>query len=283
MGVKPGHEIYKILSDFESWQLDDPNPGRQEFFGEVMSALENNEMGIATFNIGVPMPKGAGGYFTNHLNLDKICLPSIVKVDEDNHILTFTEDTSEDDEEEEENKGTETVEVKKLTAEEAFAIFVHEACHFLHFSRDNGEFISPLMKGKVYTMEELIKSPRVRREAEFEAGYRSVRYDKMYNLYPGSRQVLETNLVNMMNYDLPNQTPEWKEKYRAKVKPYFDTLKDETGRIIYDDKGNTILGDLVDRDGLMKFQQEIRDKVKKFSEWADPKHEIKLPQELNNE
>ena len=156
MGVKPGHEIYKILSDFESWQLDDPNPGRQEFFGEVMSALENNEMGIATFNIGVPMPKGAGGYFTNHLNLDKICLPSIVKVDEDNHILTFTEDTSEEDEEEQENKGTETVEVKKLTAEEAFAIFVHEACHFLHFSRDNGEFISPLMKGKVYSMQELI-------------------------------------------------------------------------------------------------------------------------------
>ena len=96
-------------------------------------------------------------------------------------------------------------------------------------------------------------------------------------LYPGSRQVLETNLINMMNYDLPNQTPEWKEKYRAKVKPYFDSLKDETGRIIYDDKGNTILGDLIDRDGLMKFQQEIRDKVKKFSDWADPKHEIKLP------
>ena len=133
------------------------------------------------------------------------------------------------------------------------------------------------MKGKVYTMEELIKSPKVRREAEYEAGYRSVRYDKMYNLYPGSRQVLETNLVNMMNYDLPNQTPEWKEKYRAKIKPYFDVMKDETGRIIYDDNGNTILGELVDRDGLMKYQQEIRNNVQKFSEWADPKHEIKLP------
>ena len=54
-------------------------------------------------------------------------------------------------------------------------------------------------------------------------------------------------------------------------------MKDETGRIIYDDNGNTILGELVDRDGLMKYQQEIRNKVQKFSEWADPKHEIKLP------
>ena len=73
------------------------------------------------------------------------------------------------------------------------------------------------------------------------------------------------------------QTPEWKEKYRAKIKPYFDVMKDETGRIIYDDNGNTILGELVDRDGLMKYQQEIRNNVQKFSEWADPKHEIKLP------
>lgn len=277
MGVKPGQEIYKIYSDFESWQLNDPNTGRQEFFSEVMSALENNEMGIATFNIGVPMPKGAGGFFTNHLNLDKICLPSIVKIDEENHLITFTDDTSEDEEEEEDGDEQEKIEVRKTTAEEAFAIFVHEACHFLHFSRDNGEFISPLMKGKKYTMEEMVKSPNLRREAEFEAGYRSVRYDKMYNLYPNSRQIIETNLVNMMNYDLPKQKPEWKEKYKAKIKPFFEPLKDNFGRIIYDDNGNTIMGKLKDHDGLMNYQQEMRNMVQKFSEWADPHHEIKLP------
>ena len=96
MGLKPGQEIKKIVYDFESWQLDDPNPGRREFFAEVMSALENNELGLATFNIGVPMDKGTDGYFTNHLNLDKICLPSIAEVDEVNHLIKFVDEKPEE-------------------------------------------------------------------------------------------------------------------------------------------------------------------------------------------
>ena len=275
MGLKPGQEIFKIVMDFESWQLDDPNPGRQEFFAEVMSALENNELGLATFNIGVPMEKGTGGYFTNHLNLDKICLPNIVKVDEANPTIKFVDQQFEPEEIEDEDPAL----MKDLTmsAEESFAVFVHEACHFLHFSRDNGEFISPLMKGKKYTMNELVQSPKVRREAEFEAGYRSVRYDMLYKLCPGTRRILETNLVNMMNYDLKNQTQEWKEQYTNATRPFYDLAKDKEGNVIFGSDGLPRIGELKDRDGLMKYNQSIRDKVQKFTEWADPNHVIVLP------
>ena len=275
MGLKPGQEIFKIYMDFESWQLDDPNPGRQEFFAEVMSALENNDMGLATFNIGVPMEKGTGGYFTNRLNLDKICLPNIVKVDEANHLIKFVDQQFEPEEIEDEDPAL----MKEMTmnAEESFAVFVHEACHFLHFSRDKGEFISPLMKGKTYTMDELVHSPKVRREAEFEAGYRSVKYDLIYKLCPGTRRILETNLVNMMNYDLQNQTPEWKESYTNATRPFYDLAKDKDGNVIFGSDGLPQIGRLKDKDGLMKYNQSIRDKVQRFTEWADPYHVIELP------
>ena len=275
MGLKPGQEIFKIYTDFESWQLDDPNPGRQEFFSEVMSALENNDLGLATFNIGVPMEKGTGGYFTNRLNLDKICLPNIVKVDEANHLIKFVDQQFEPEEIEDEDPAL----MKELTmnAEESFAVFVHEACHFLHFSRDKGEFISPLMKGKTYSMDELVRSPKVRREAEFEAGYRSVKYDLIYKLCPGTRRILETNLVNMMNYDLKNQTPEWKESYTNATRPFYDLAKDKDGNVIFGSDGLPQIGRLKDKDGLMKYNQSIRDKVQRFTEWADPYHVIELP------
>lgn len=275
MGLKPGQEIFKIYMDFESWQLDDPNPGRQEFFAEVMSALENNDLGLATFNIGVPMEKGTGGYFTNRLNLDKICLPNIVKVDEANHLIKFVDQQFEPEEIEDEDPAL--MKELSMNAEESFAVFVHEACHFLHFSRDKGEFISPLMKGKTYTMDELVHSPKVRREAEFEAGYRSVKYDLIYKLCPGTRRILETNLVNMMNYDLKNQTPEWKESYTNATRPFYDLAKDKDGNVIFGSDGLPQIGRLKDKDGLLKYNQSIRDKVQRFTEWADPHHVIELP------
>lgn len=272
MGLKPGQKIFKIINDFESWQLDDPNPGRQDFFAEVMSALENNELGLATFNIGVPMEKGVGGYFTNHLNLDKLCLPEIVKVDEANHTIKFVEQTFENDEDED----IDPIMLKEMSMspEESFAVFVHEACHFLHFSRDGGEFISPLMKGKKYTMNEMVQSPKLRRECEYEAGYRSVRYDLLYKLCPGSRQILDTNLINMTNYDFKNQTPEWKNKYDELTKQFYDLDADVCGNVILGPNGMPVSGKLKDREGLMKFNKALREKVQKFTEWADPNHVI---------
>ena len=173
----------------------------------------------------------------------------------------------------------ENPEYEPITAEKAFAIFVHEACHFLHFSRDNGEFTSPLMAGKSYTLEQLIHSPKVRREAEFEAGYRSVKYNAMLRLYPeGDRTILETNLHNMMNYDKPNQSREWHEKFYKIIEQWCEDAKDENGDLVIDNKGNVVKSGKIAEEHMKEFeafQDSLYAQVERFTEWADPKHEIK--------
>ena len=270
MIVKPG-QTFTINSDFTDWTLDDPNPGRKEFFAEVMDAMENNESGFATFSVGVPMDEGVGGYFTNVLALDQINLPSVAKADPKTKTIKFVKETVDPE------YLKEHPDYEPMDPEKAFAIFVHEACHFLHFSRDNGEFISPLMKGKAYDMEQLIHSPKVRREAEFEAGYRSVRYNAIYRMYPeGDRTVLETNVTNMMNYDKKNQSREWFEKYQQIVEPWLKDLKDEKGNLVIDRKGQVVKSDEIeDKKSYREFMDSLIAKVQKFTEWADPKHEIK--------
>lgn len=271
MLVKSDEKPFNISCDFQDWTLDDPNPGRREFFATVMDAMENNESGFATFSVGVPMEEGIGGYFTNTLNLDQINLPRIAVPDIANKTIKFVDETVSPD------FMKEHPDYEPMTAEKAFAIFVHEACHFLHFSRDQGEFTSPLMKGKSYTMEQLIHSPKVRREAEFEAGYRSVYYNAIHRLYPeGDRTILETNITNMMNYDKQNQSREWWDKYREIIKPWMKDLRDEKGHLVLDNQGKVVKsGEVEDLDSYRAFTNGLISKVQKFTEWADPKHEIK--------
>lgn len=271
MLVKSDEKPFNISCDFQDWTLDDPNPGRREFFATVMDAMENNESGFATFSVGVPMEEGVGGYFTNTLNLDQINLPRIAVPDIANKTIKFVDETVSAD------FMKEHPDYEPMTAEKAFAIFVHEACHFLHFSRDQGEFTSPLMKGKSYTMEQLIHSPKVRREAEFEAGYRSVYYNAIHRLYPeGDRTILETNITNMMNYDKQNQSREWWDKYREIIKPWMKDLRDEKGHLVLDNQGKVVKsGEVEDLDSYRAFTNGLISKVQKFTEWADPKHEIK--------
>ena len=271
MLVKSDEKPFNISCDFQDWTLDDPNPGRREFFATVMDAMENNESGFATFSVGVPMEEGVGGYFTNTLNLDQINLPRIAVPDITNKTIKFVDETVSPE------FMKEHPDYEPMTAEKAFAIFVHEACHFLHFSRDQGEFTSPLMKGKSYSMEQLIHSPKVRREAEFEAGYRSVYYNAIHRLYPeGDRTILETNITNMMNYDKQNQSREWWDKYREIIKPWMKDLRDEKGHLVLDNQGKVVKsGEVEDLDSYRAFTNGLIAKVQKFTEWADPKHEIK--------
>lgn len=271
MLVKSDEKPFNISCDFQEWTLDDPNPGRREFFASVMDALENNESGFATFSVGVPMEEGVGGYFTNTLNLDQINLPKIAVPDIVNKTIKFVDETVSSE------FMKEHPDYEPMKAEKAFAIFVHEACHFLHLSRDQGEFTSPLMKGKVYTMDQLIHSPKVRREAEFEAGYRSVYYNAIHRLYPaGDRTILETNITNMMNYDKQNQSREWWKKYNEIIKPWLKDERDEHGHLVIDNHGQVVKsGEIENMDAYKEFVDGLISKVEKFTEWADPKHEIK--------
>lgn len=213
--------MVKITDDFETYELEDENEGRREFWHEIMESLAERTFGL--LKIGVPMPDGVGGFFTDRLHVDSINLPESWEV-----------------------KG------KKVTYKDdhAFMIFVHEACHFLHLSRDEGLFISPINeKGMKMDMRDMLDNTSWRRAAEYEAGYRAIMMDRAYHMFPGSRVNLEGNLTNMLNYDIKYQTPEWQEKFHKKMK----------GK---------------EGDEYKKAIQKYIGKVKKFSDWADKHHKI---------
>lgn len=264
-------DTFDITHDFTSWTLNDPNPGRQEYFAEIMDALENNWTGFATFSVGVPMSKGIGGYFSNQHYLDQINLPNIVKADISTKTITFVDEVV-DPEYMEEHPDYEP-----LKKEDAFAIFVHESAHFLHFSRDNGEFEAPTMKGCRYGIEDIANNMKIRRMAEYEAGYRAIKYNAIYRLFPeGDRTILNSNLHNMMNYDQDNQTKAWKEKYDELTGKFRESAKDADGHVRLDENGKVIKSSKIkDKAGYRKFLDDIVNKVNKFSEWAEPDHEIK--------
>lgn len=248
MLTKPG-QIQNIIEGFEDWKLDDPNPGRQEFFSTVMSALENNESGFASFAIGIPMEKGVGGYYTERLGQDQINLPDIAEMDWDTLTFRFHGEKVSDQDD-------------PIDKEMAFAIFVHEACHFLHLSRDGGEFTSPNMVGEIMDMDGIVTSTKLRREAEFEAGYRSVKYNAMFQLFPeGDRTILDMNLRNMLNYDIPSQSKEWMEEYDRITKQWCEPKSSKIA------KGH--------QQDFRDFQNGLIARVQRFTEWTDPKHEIK--------
>ena len=278
MGVKAG-QIFKITHGFTDWSLNDPNQGRQEFFKMIMEELENCKSGFSTFNLREPMPSGAGGFFTNRFALDKLAIPDIVDIDESNKTLTFRDEVPPptEDEDEHEEIGQHNF---LVNAEEAWAIFVHEACHFLHFSRDNGVYEQPLMKGQSSSMDEIAASMKLRRACEYEAGYRSIKFNLIYDMTSGNpRQYLDVNLRNMFHYDSKHQSKEWKEKFNSDIRPWYDDLKGidmETGKeeVINGADGKPLPGKLIDVDSFKAYMDNIYQRVQKFKEWADPKHEI---------
>lgn len=279
MAVKEG-QIYKITHDFEDWTLDDTNDGRKEFFKLIMEALGNTESGFATFNMREPMPRGAGGFFTNRLSLNKIAIPNIVEINEKDKKIKFVDEIPDELNDDEEKNGNKEIHEKSLTSEEAWAIFVHEACHFLHFSRDKGVYDHPLMKGCSNTMDEITQSMKYRRACEYEAGFRSIRFAMIYDMFKDNRRLfLDVNVRNMLHYDIKNQSKEWKEKFDADTRPFFDDLQGlnlKTGQMetIKDKDGKPYAGKLIDEKGYFAYMENLYSKVEKFKDWADPKHEI---------
>lgn len=213
--------MIKITSNFTAIKLDDPNPGRCAFWDKVMAAMES--LDFAVLKIGVKMPTGAGGFFTELLAVDSINLPDGPVLE--NNKIKFPDDN-------------------------AFGVFIHEAAHFLHLIIDEGRRITKGHEGEVLTFEDQIndRTNTVRREIEYEAGYRSVYYNAVYKMFPG-REIINLNLANMVNYDLSKQPADVRKK-----------INDMCG------EGEKIVDKL----------KPVFAKVNKFSEWIDPKHIIKI-------
>ena len=71
---------------------------------------------------------------------------------------------------------------------------------------------------------------------------------------------------------------EWFEKYRKIVEPWLKDAKDENGDYIIDDKGEIVKsGEIAEehKKDYENFFDSLFAQVQKFTEWADPKHEIK--------
>ena len=223
----------RIHKHFTDVVLDDPNTGRQRYWKDVMTQLE--EQPFAVLKIGVPMPGMGAAYFCVKNGIVNICLSKDAATYEDNKI--------------------------KFTKESDFAIFVHEAAHFQHIVVDNGFWRSPSLMNETPLTEDRIpiviglksEGARLRsieiRNVEYEAGWRAMFNDKVYKLFPGSRELMEVQMSNLLMYDLCRQPKEWRDK--------LDTLAKT------DEEANAYV------------RQHCLSAYKKYSEWADPNHIIK--------
>ena len=164
----------KLHTDCAATKLVSTNSGQCQFFTHVMEKLDEQQFGV--FVIGKKL-EGAGGYFTEKNLVTRIVLPEgTATYDEVNNTISFPSDKE-------------------------FAIFVHEASHFLHMIVDKGHYMAKPLRG----MEDIsINSKdfldmKYRKYIEYEAGWRSLVYNQRYNMDIGEA-ILKVNLTNMSNY-----------------------------------------------------------------------------------
>lgn len=177
--------------------LDDSEyaAGRKEFFNYVKHVLSEQLLGVLMFERKL---EDVGGYFTPEGFVAQIVLPD--------DCAECTETTV------------------KFKDEQQFAIFVHEASHFLHIIKDNGRYIADSLKelpaatykqGQGFVGNKIIN-------LEYEAGYRSLYYSLLYNMFPeNDRTILDCNLTNMANYLTIENRAELKKPYEkdGKIDP----------------------------------------------------------------
>lgn len=228
----------RIHKRFSEYTLNTDNPGRQQYWLNVMQQLE--EQPFAALKIGVEMPSMGAAYYTVQHGICQICL----------------------------SRGAASVDGKTVTFESdsAFAVFMHEIGHFQHMTVECGVFRSPTLfqRGAVmdedrafklmdslHSDNERLKSLELR-NMEYEAGWRALYNDRKYKTFPGSRKLMEMMISNLFLYDLTRQTEEWRTKLN-------ETLND--------DQSSDKVFDWFNDKSLPLY--------KKYSEWEDPYHVIK--------
>lgn len=171
------------MDGFTEVKLDDACEGRQDFFNMIMTRMQEIEdkggaEGFCAFIIGRKI-EGVGGYFTGQDYIYRLVLPEgVADYDEEKKLLKFKDDKQ-------------------------FGIFVHEASHFMHLVVDKGAFISPSFE-HLEPMKHAAHGAHLKSNTkymEFEAGYRSLYYNKIYEMYPeDDKTIWDLNMNNMLNY-----------------------------------------------------------------------------------
>lgn len=169
-----------ISSNFQDIKLADDSQwaaGRKRFFEDIMTELQRaDEEWCASLVIGRKLDKAAA-YFTAADCLITIVMPE--------GTVTYDENTKE----------------IRFADEDKWVCFVHEASHFMHMVVDGGKFISPSFEHLEPMVHAAFDGHRKSntKYLEFEAGYRSLYYNEIYEMGP-KEIYFERNLKNMMNY-----------------------------------------------------------------------------------
>lgn len=169
-----------ISSGFQDIKLADDSQwsaGRKRFFEDIMTELQRaDEEWCASLVIGRKLDEAAA-YFTAQDCLITIVMPE--------GTATYDENTKE----------------IRFADEDMWVCFVHEASHFMHMVVDGGKFISPSFEHLEPMVHAAFDGHRKSntKYLEYEAGYRSLYYNEIYEMGP-KELYFERNLQNMMHY-----------------------------------------------------------------------------------
>ena len=169
-----------ISSGFQDIKLADDSQwsaGRKRFFEDIMTELQRaDEEWCASLVIGRKLDKAAA-YFTAADCLITIVMPE--------GTATYDENTKE----------------IRFADEDMWVCFVHEASHFMHMVVDGGKFISPSFEHLEPMVHAAFDGHRRSntKYLEYEAGYRSLYYNEIYEMGP-KELYFKRNLQNMMHY-----------------------------------------------------------------------------------
>ena len=169
-----------ISSGFQDIKLADDSQwsaGRKRSFEAIMTELQRaDEEWCASLVIGRKLDKAAA-YFTAADCLITIVMPE--------GTATYDENTKE----------------IRFADEDMWVCFVHEASHFMHMVVDSGKFISPSFEHLEPMVHAAFDGHRRSntKYLEYEAGYRSLYYNEIYEMGP-KELYFKRNLQNMMHY-----------------------------------------------------------------------------------
>lgn len=192
------------------YKLIDDNPGRQSFWHYITDYMASQLFSTILFK--EDFDKNISGYFTEDLYMGDQVLKEITGL-----ILPIKSAVICTE------SGKESI---KFNTDKDFAVFIHEAAHYLHIVKDKGVYRCPFLQDK--DQSEIF--------LEYEAGWRSLEYNYQYKMFPkNDRTILELNLKNMLHYieiinkkDYIGKDKEYKERQKAWVKSInkFSEIKD---------------------------------------------------------
>ena len=195
-----------IVSGFTEVTLKDSSKfaeGRQDYFKYIMGKLEDVDTEPEIYGFaGTALIIGrklenAGGYFTGTDSIARIVLPEgTATYDETTKELQFADDYQ-------------------------FGVFVHESSHFLHLVCDKGKFMSPEFE-KLEPMCRAAEYGHHRSNTkyiEYEAGWRSLYSNRLYEMFEDDSLIFKMNLQNMLHYTKFNASEEFRKDLKAAKTP----------------------------------------------------------------